>query len=510
VRVGASLPVLIRDLLNMKAVAALALALLLCLGRAASPAWYLIADDPKSNLNEGMPFTRRMDWNATSSKPTVVVAVPVNIPVSLQTCTDIAFDMPLYRSATSAFATPGVLTGYEWGSAGPTSIWQFASRQVTEMWSSSAGPSPNMTWQPDRTRGVYRYVHTFQTILAGGSTTWFGFQIDQTNSMPANGGNNVYFLGGPNASFAFQYVDVYGNWPLAGNGAAQLSFKPAPLATNLYTAFGTQLSAIALTIFVQCTPVIGGAAPPTSFAALPAPTWNAAGIVTPPPAPSPTPPTPPTSASSPSSTPASSPPNATSTSAPTTASAPPPSGSTVPTTPWVVITPITPVPLAPTPSVNDSAIVPSAPGTDWDTLGPGRTWLILFIVAVALGCIAALSIIIFIIVRRRRLAREQADVEKVGLKLDVDGTRAVEMEQMAPVIDPAKAAAHVGGTPPMPGWVEEDDEGEEEEGEDDEAAVELDVHEDDVVLHEARSPAARHKRIASGRMHAGDAIPPKT
>lgn len=517
----------------MKALAAILL-LLFMGGHAASPAWYLIADDPKTSLNDGMPFTQRMDWNTSTAKPTVVVAVAVKIPVSLQTCTDIVFDMPLYRSPTGRFATPGVLTVYEWRTTTPTSIWQFASRQVNEQWTSSVAPSPNMTWQPDRTRGVYRHMHTFQTILGGGSSTWFGFQIDQPNSLPANGGNNVYFLGGQNSSFPFQYIDVNGNWPIGGGGASQLSFKPAPLATNLYTAMGTPMDAISLTIFVQCTPVIGGATPPTSFAALPAPTWNAAGILVPPPAP----PSPPASSPAPPST--STP---TGTSSPSASTAPPPPSTSTgtgsatlpsattasPTTPWVVITPITPPsvsPVVPTP-VNDSAIVPSAPTSDWTDLGSsGRVFLGLFIASVVAGLIAAVSIIIFIVVRRRRLAREQADVEKVGLKFDQDGTRSIEMEQLAPVIDPTKASANAGKTPTpeFAAWIEEDDGGEEEEEEEDdpdaegarrrnpghEGLVELDVNDADVELHQAQSPEARKKRIAAGRMHAGDAIPPKT
>ncbi len=503
-------PAVIRDLPKMKAAIAL-MALLFCGGWAASPAWYLIADDPKASLTEGMPFTARMDWNETGTKPTVIVAVPVKIPVSLQSCTDITFDMPLYRAlapVTGQIATPGVLTVYEWRTTAPTSIWQFASRQVNEQWSSSVAPSPNMTWQPDRTRGVYRHTHTFQTMLGGGSTTWFGFQIDQPNSLPPNGGNNVYFLGGQNSSFAFQYVDVYGNWPTAGGGSAQLSFKPAPLATNLYTAMGTSLSAISLTIFVQCTPVIGGATPPTSFAALPAPTWNAAGILTPPPAP----PSPPSPSSAPASPAPSGPtPTASYTPPSSSSSSPTGSGSTTrassstasgPSTPWVVITPITPPSIVqPTPSVNDSAVVPSAPTSEWTNPGPSEhTYLILFIVAVVAAIVAALSIIIFIVVRRRRLAREQADVEKLGLKMDVDGTRAVEMDQLAPVIDPTKASARTSNTPTpeFGAWIEEDEAEEEEEDGETPAGgmVELDdAHEDDVVLHEGQ-PGTGQKRTA--------------
>lgn len=122
--------------------------------------------------------------------------------------------------------------------------------------------------------------------------------------------------------------------------------------------------------------------------------------------------------------------------------------------------------------------------------------------AVVAGIVAALSIIIFIVVRRRRLAREQSDVEKLGLKMDVDGTRAVEMDQLAPVIDPTKTSAHMGGTPTpeFAEWVEED-EGEEEEEELPEGGggmVELDdAHEDDVVLHEGQPGAHVKKRQAS-------------
>ena len=91
--------------------------------------WYVIADDSKAALGDAMPVFRRLDWTgAASARPTLVVAVPVSVPNSLMSCTDVAFDLPLRRTLAGNATLqrqPAALTVYMWRQAvgAPTGMW---------------------------------------------------------------------------------------------------------------------------------------------------------------------------------------------------------------------------------------------------------------------------------------------------------------------------------------------------------------------------------------------------
>jgi hypothetical protein len=95
----------------------LVLSLLIAAAVAPNPAWYLLADNPRSSLNNAFPIYQMSDWPVISQKATTVVITPITVPSSLAACTSVTFDLPLYRVLSpnaSLVASPTALNIYQW------------------------------------------------------------------------------------------------------------------------------------------------------------------------------------------------------------------------------------------------------------------------------------------------------------------------------------------------------------------------------------------------------------
>jgi hypothetical protein len=93
------------------------LSLLVVAAVAPNPAWYLLADNPRSALNNAFPIYQMADWPVISQKATTVVITPITVPSSLASCTGVTFDLPLYRVLSpnaSLVAWPTALNIYQW------------------------------------------------------------------------------------------------------------------------------------------------------------------------------------------------------------------------------------------------------------------------------------------------------------------------------------------------------------------------------------------------------------
>lgn len=456
------------------------LLLLVGVAVAPNPAWYLLADNPRNALNAAMPIYQMSDWPVISQKATVVVVVPISVPSSLSSCTAVTFDLPLYRVLSpnaSLVQAPTALNVYQWRNLkyGPVGVWSYADGPtvVTDTWTITQAPLTNLTWQPNRAYGVYRWQHALTTALAGNTTTWFGFSFNQPNA--AVGGNGVYWMGSNDsvasgATFNFLYADLYGNFAANNKGYTNMAFgAPAPHNTQYYAPGGNLVSVVALSVYMQCVAFVGSQQPPTSFASVPPVSWGNAGTVPPspppptytPPSPPPPPPpaaptpTPPASQGtlSPYATPGSAPLSST-TSTPTPSPAPAPSPTPTPT-PLVQSTFLILASPSSAPHVNDSAIVPPSPIDTGPASITSSPWMIAFLVLGSVILVVVVAcVVLWIMVRQRRRARKAAGLGESGILIaKPDGGGAAptappsdkyhELEQIPSAVDAATATGNV-------------------------------------------------------------------
>ena len=441
---------------------------------APTPAYYVIADDSKAPgaLTGGMPMYRKTDWPVTSgaNKPTVIVAVPVRIPISLSSCTELVFDVPLQRTLganASMTRAPSGINLFIWTRVAPNGIWSYAGGQATESMSLASPPWMNLTWQPDRPLGVYRWTYTLRNVMSGGVTFWLGMYFDQP--LAVGGGNAAAWLGGPTASFPFIYMDMYGNFAANNTGYSQMQFKNAPISTQFYTTNAAALSNVALTIYMLCSPLVGGPQPPTSFVSLPPVSWGPAGSTPPPPAPPATPPS-----SSPRSSPPQGPPSSSSSSSsssstpeiPTPRPPPFPTQFVLPTgfhsftnSPqpplFTRIPPVVPG-SSPTSSINDTEI-PNSPGASPTPTEPGFVMppllsaqaLPYVITTIVLASLIGIGICVglVLLVRHRRREERKGQALDTLLPENADTTRNVPLEErkppLPPIVDMGRATSQI-------------------------------------------------------------------
>ena len=175
--------------------------LLLLLVGVASANWYLLADDskalPPSGIEAAMPVYQRFDAGA-AAKPTLLVAVPIPVPASVQGCNSLVMDIPLLRVWNDSAAAPAPLSAtlYQWRTNLPTGSWVYASRQSETPISIAANPpgNPNNTWDPLRARGVYRFTFTLATPVAGNTVYWAGLYFSQDKTIDGTASPHLYMI----------------------------------------------------------------------------------------------------------------------------------------------------------------------------------------------------------------------------------------------------------------------------------------------------------------------------
>lgn len=253
------------------------LLLLLWLATARAASWYAIVDSVKTARDDGVAMYQALD---SPRGATVVVAVAIVVPTSLQSCTDLTLDLPLLRTwptnNATAIRAPTALTLYQWRDtvAPPSGNWAAASRRSEPAQTIAAMPQPNLTWQPTRAWGVYRFQYKLARVLSGGQTVWLGLFFDQPLAV-ANA-NAVYWLGSASTlgTQPYAFIDVGGNFVTGGLTDFQLATANNTLP---YTANRTPVTQLGFAALLSCVPIAGGPAPPPAFVALPLPGWDLVG-----------------------------------------------------------------------------------------------------------------------------------------------------------------------------------------------------------------------------------------